>query len=338
MNTQRMSVNRERSLTVHNGWVMLPIVIGLLLGSIAVFVYSIAAVVKHDDAPIWPLFIGAILSEATSILMLAGFFTLQPNEARVLVLFGQYKGTVRESGFHWGNPFYSNGPRTGTFASRIAEAQNQAAAAKAGTPQPHRKSLPRFKISLRARTLNGDKLKVNDKRGNPIEIAAVVVWRVQDTAQAVFDVEDFEDYVETQSESALRHLASCYAYDHGEEDEITLRSNVTEVSQALSVELHERLAKAGVAVEEARLTHLAYAPEIAQAMLRRQQAEAVIAARQKIVHGAVSMVDLALKEMAEKNVVQLDDERKASMVSNLMVVLCSESEVHPVVNAGTLYN
>jgi regulator of protease activity HflC (stomatin/prohibitin superfamily) len=180
-------------------------------------------------------------------------------------------------------------------------------------------------------------LKVNDKRGNPIEIAAVVVWNVRNTAQAVFDVDDFENYVRVQSESAVRHLASAYAYDNGEENEITLRSGVDEISQALMRELQARLDKAGVVVEEARLTHLAYAPEIAQAMLRRQQAEAVIAARQKIVHGAVSMVDMALRELADKHVVQLDDERRAAMVSNLMVVLCGESEVHPVVNTGTLY-
>jgi len=165
----------------------------------------------------------------------------------------------------------------------------------------------------------------------------VVVWRVQDTAQAIFDVEDFQNYVRVQSESALRHLASAYAYDHGEENEVTLRSGVDEVSQALKEELQARLEKAGVQIEEARLTHLAYAPEIAQTMLRRQQAEAVIAARRKIVHGAVSMVDMALKELAEKEVVHLDDERRAAMVSNLMVVLCGESEVHPVVNTGTLY-
>ena len=171
-----------------------------------------------------------------------------------------------------------------------------------------------------------------------MEIAAVVVWRVEDTAQAVFDVDDYEQYVATQSESALRHLASAYAYDHGEDEaEITLRSNVDDVSQALKVELEERLAKAGVVVDEARLTHLAYAPEIAQAMLRRQQAEAVIAARRKIVIGAVSMVEMALQQLSEKNVVDLDDERKAAMVSNLMVVLCGEAEVHPVVNTGTLY-
>jgi regulator of protease activity HflC (stomatin/prohibitin superfamily) len=202
---------------------------------------------------------------------------------------------------------------------------------------PPMTGLSRFKVSLRARNFNSERLKVNDKRGNPVEIAAVVVWRVQDTAQAMFDVQDFENYVRVQSESALRHLASFYAYDHGDVDEVTLLSGVDEVSLALKKELQVRLANAGVEVEEARLTHLAYAPEIAQAMLRRQQAEAVIAARQKIVHGAVSMVDMALKELAEKHVVQLDDERKAAMVSNLMVVLCGESEVHPVVNTGTLY-
>jgi regulator of protease activity HflC (stomatin/prohibitin superfamily) len=198
--------------------------------------------------------------------------------------------------------------------------------------------MDRNKVSLRARTLNGEKLKVNDKRGNPIEIAAVVVWRIEDTARAFFDVDDYENYVPIQSESALRHLANMYAYDDGEGTETTLRSNVEEVSKALKQELEERLSKAGVVVDEARLTHLAYAPEIAQVMLRRQQAEAVIAARQKIVQGAVSMVDMALKELADKDVVQLDDDRRAAMVSNLMVVLCSESEVHPIVNAGTLYN
>jgi regulator of protease activity HflC (stomatin/prohibitin superfamily) len=186
--------------------------------------------------------------------------------------------------------------------------------------------------------LNGEKLKVNDKQGNPIEIAAVVVWRIEDTARAFFDVDDYENYVPIQSESALRHLANMYAYDDGEGGATTLRNNVDEVSQALRQELEERLSKAGVAVDEARLTHLAYAPEIAQVMLRRQQAEAVIAARQKIVQGAVSMVDMALKELADKDVVQLDGERRAAMVSNLMVVLCSESEVHPVVNTGTLYS
>ncbi len=195
-----------------------------------------------------------------------------------------------------------------------------------------------MKVSLRARTLNGERLKVNDKRGNPIEIAAVVVWRIDDTAQAFFDVDDYENYVPIQSESALRHIANMYSYDDGEGTETTLRSNPDEVSEALRTELQARLAKAGVVVDEARLTHLAYAPEIAQVMLRRQQAEAVIAARQKIVQGAVGMVEMALTELSARGFVSLDDERKASMVSNLMVVLCSESEVHPVVNTGTLYS
>jgi regulator of protease activity HflC (stomatin/prohibitin superfamily) len=194
------------------------------------------------------------------------------------------------------------------------------------------------KISLRARNFNSEKLKVNDKRGNPVEIAAVIVWQVDETARAAFDVDDFESYVHIQSEAAIRHIASMYAYDRGDEHELTLRESADEVATSLKKELQERLDKAGVVVEEARLTHLAYAPEIAQAMLRRQQAEAVIAARQKIVHGAVSMVDMALRELAERSVVKLDDERKASMVSNLLVVLCGETEASPVINTGTLYS
>jgi regulator of protease activity HflC (stomatin/prohibitin superfamily) len=317
--------------------VALSIAILLLLGGVTVFIYSIAAGVNELRHPIWGLFVIGLIGVIVGIVMLPGFFTLQPNEARVLILFGAYRGTVRASGFHWGNPFYSNGGQATGTARRIAEAELNLAKGKVPGGPRQRRSQSRHRVSLRARTLNGEKLKVNDKRGNPVEIAAIVIWRVQDTAQATFDVDDYEKYVETQSESALRHLASCYAYDHGEENETTLRSGVEEVSQALRSELQERLAKAGVVVEEARLTHLAYAPEIAQAMLRRQQAEAVIAARQKIVHGAVSMVDMALKELADKEVVHLDDERRAAMVSNLMVVLCGESEVHPVVNTGTLY-
>lgn len=336
MNASTLNPNREQVVTVQNGWVWLPIIILLKLGSIALFIYSIAAGDQQVGHPLWVLFTAGILGMILAVFLMPGFFTLQPNEARVLVLFGKYRGTVRESGFHWGNPFYTNGPNATVAALK---AGLRSAATKEKTPETpaNLKQTGRNKISLRARNLNSDKLKVNDKRGNPVEIAAVIVWRVQDTAQATFDVDDYETYVRIQSESAIRHLASRYPYDHGEENELTLRSGVDEVSQALRQELEARLAKAGVAVEEARLTHLAYAPEIAQAMLRRQQAEAVIAARQKIVHGAVSMVDMALKELAEKHVVQLDDERRASMVSNLMVVLCGESEVHPVVNTGTLY-
>jgi regulator of protease activity HflC (stomatin/prohibitin superfamily) len=310
---------------VKNGWMMLGLVLTTLLVDIGIVLS------RPEERPGLIAFV--VLSLIAIVFILPGFFSLQPNQARVLVLFGAYKGSVRESGLHWGNSFYSNGQSS--MGSQLAEAQKKGSKSEAHSEQ--RRTLGRNKISLRARTLNGDPLKVNDKRGNPIEIAAVVVWRVGDTAQAVFDVDNYENFVTTQSESALRHLASRYPYDDGAEDEVTLRSNVEEVSHALRVELEQRLAKAGVMVDETRLTHLAYAPEIAQAMLRRQQAEAVIAARGKIVHGAVSMVDMALKELASKDVVHLDDERRAAMVSNLMVVLCGESEVHPVVNAGTLY-
>jgi regulator of protease activity HflC (stomatin/prohibitin superfamily) len=338
MNTVQSKASQERAVSAQNGWIMLPVLLILLVGDIALLVFAIKDGIETTGQPHGWLVVLSLLLLPVCILLLTGFFTLQPNEARVLVLFGDYKGTVRSSGFHWGNPFYTNGPGQLAMMAQAAAREGKPLGTKAGSAAPAPKTMGRNKISLRARTLNGDKLKVNDKRGNPIEIAAVVVWRVGDTAQATFDVDNYENYVSTQSESALRHLASLYSYDYGEEHEITLRSNVAEVSQALREELQERLAKAGVAVDEARLTHLAYAPEIAQAMLRRQQAEAVIAARQKIVQGAVSMVEMALKDLADKHVVTLDDERKASMVSNLMVVLCGETEVHPVINTGTLYN
>lgn len=338
MDGQQHSLNREREVKAMSGWGMLAAVIIILLAGITLLV--VAGVLGDDGnlsaAGVWALVGPGIVLLLLGSVLSFGFFTLEPNQTRVLVLFGAYKGTVRAGGFRWANPFYSNGPVAKATADGRGGEGAAAAAKKSSTPRTIKK-LPRYKVSVRARTLNGPKLKVNDRRGNPVEIATVVVWRVRDTAQAVFDVDDLEVYVETQSETALRHLASSYAYDHGEENEITLRSNVDEVSQALKDELEQRLARAGVLVEEARLTHLAYAPEIAQAMLRRQQAEAVIDARQKIVHGAVSMVDMALRELAEKGVVELDSERKAAMVSNLMVVLCGESEVHPVVNAGTLY-
>ena len=339
MSNEVTTVNRERQVGTLSGWFMLPVTIALLAAALWLVITGFMAArgphpgfvevqvnqpglvpYKVDHSPNWTKVIAGGLTMVAFVLAANGFFTLQPNEARVLVLFGAYKGTARQAGFHWANPFYSR-TITRTAAAERKPGQRPA----------------RQKISLRAHNLNGDKLKVNDKRGNPIEIAAVVVWRVADTAQAVFDVEDYENYVMVQSESAVRHLASRYAYDHGEEDEITLRSGVDEVSRALQIELQERLTRAGVQVEEARLTHLAYAPEIASAMLRRQQAEAVIAARQKIVHGAVSMVDMALRELADKAVVQLDDERRAAMVSNLMVVLCGDTEVRPVINTGTLY-
>lgn len=289
------SSSNERVVRVLPGAPMLLVTFGLLFAGL--FAFFLAA---EGGGRLMVLV--AILCELFFVLSCGGYFSLQPNTARVLVLFGSYQGTVRESGFHWTNPF--------------------------------NRKLP---VSLRARNFQSEKLKVNDKRGNPIEIACVVVWRVADTAQAVFDVDAYIDYVRVQSESAVRHLANSYAYDHGEENELTLRGGGDDVQRDLQNELQDRLGKAGVIVDEARITHLAYAPEIANAMLRRQQAEAVIAARQKIVHGAVSMVDMALRELAERSVVNLDDERKAAMVSNLMVVLCGENEVHPIINTGTLY-
>jgi regulator of protease activity HflC (stomatin/prohibitin superfamily) len=333
--TNRVAASRERLVRVENGWFMLVGIIGLLLDDIALLAYAIMHGVQTTGQPHIPFLVAALALLPFCIVLTTGFFTLQPNEARVLLLFGAYKGTVRQSGFRWGNPFYSNGPHQPNGPERAGAGEGQPFGLRGRIAR--RAASGRNKISLRARTLNVEKLKVNDKRGSPIEIAAVVVWRVADTAQAMFDVDDYQAYVHTQSESALRHLASQYSYDQGDQDESTLLGNVEEVSQALCAELQERLNKAGVAVDEARLTNLSYAPEIAQVMLRRQQAEAVIAARQKIVHGAVSMVDMALRELAEKHVVQLDDERRAAMVSNLMVVLCGESEVHPVVNTGTLY-
>jgi len=296
-------MTKEKQVTLADGWGMLVINLLLLGGGVALFLVGIAISESSRGFVGAMMCLAGVLMLGIGLVSLAGHVTLQPNEACLLTLFGSYKGTARDSGFWWTNPFMS-----------------------------------KKKISLRARNLEGGKLKVNDKQGNPIEIAAVVVWRVEETAQASFDVQNYEDYVRIQSETAVRHLANSYAYDHGEEHEITLRSSMDEISLALTRELQDRLAKAGVHVDEARLTHLAYAPEIAQVMLRRQQADAVIAARQKIVQGAVSMVQMALGELANKHIVELDEERKAAMVSNLLVVLCGESEVHPVINAGTLYS
>ncbi|MEP6874113.1 MAG: SPFH domain-containing protein [Burkholderiales bacterium] len=257
-----------------------------------------------------PLMLGVVvLGLLTSAWCLTGLYMLQPNQAALLTLFGSYRGTDRSEGLRWANPFYI-----------------------------------KKKVSVRARNFNSEKLKVNDLRGNPIEIAAAVVWRIDDTAQATFDVDNFETYVLTQAESAVRHLALSYAYDNLDEPsaatarEVTLRSGTDEVSAALRRELQARFAQAGIVVVDAKLTHLAYAPEIAGTMLRRQQAEAIIAARSKIVQGAVGMVELALNGLAERGLLQLDDERKAAMVSNLLVVLCSDHDATPVVNTGTLYN
>jgi regulator of protease activity HflC (stomatin/prohibitin superfamily) len=327
--TPSAAPTREMVRTAIGGWVMLFFNLVLLLGGLILFIYGVAQG-SGADRSAWPILAGPLLA-ALGFIFLFGHFTLQPNEGRVMILFGAYKGTVRTSGFFWANPFYSR--NRGRINLPGAPWKNPQTGR---TEAPHRTLST--KISLRSRNFISDKLKVNDKGGNPVEIAAVIVWRVADTARAAFDVDDFESYVQIQSESAIRHIASLYSYDHSEEKEPTLRDSADEVALALRSELQARLEKSGLTVDEARLTHLAYAPEIAQAMLRRQQAEAVIAARQKIVHGAVSMVEMALRELSEKSVVHLDEERKASMVSNLLVVLCAESQATPVINTGTLYN
>ena len=324
------SAASERIASTLNGWGMLILNIALLCGGF----YLIASTAADGG----PMRVIGGLSTLIGLIMLGGYFTLQPNQARVLILFGAYKGTVRSSGFHWANPFYSRSRGINSHkdsGSSEGDQRNRPGRRRAGGGLGLQ--WLSTKLSLRAHNFSSDAIKVNDKRGNPVEIAAVVVWRVENTAQAVFDVEDYTSYVEIQSESAIRSIASRYAYDQGEEHEITLRGGADEVALALKEELQVRLLKAGVIVEEARLTHLAYAPEIAPVMLRRQQAEAIIAARKIIVQNAVSMVHMALDELDQKNVVKLDDERKAAMVSNLLVVLCGNSDASPVINTGTLY-
>ena len=289
----------EKSTRVFPGYPMLAL--GIIITGLSVWL-TILASGGQNAGQIVLSSIGYI----AAVLIFVGLIIVNPNEAKVLVLFGKYTGTIQENGFFWANPF-----------------------------------LVKKRFSLRARNLSGQKLKVNDKIGNPIEIAAVIVWQVQDTFKAAFEVDDYEQYVVNQSEVAVRHLAQSYPYDsfedEGREEGLTLRGGADQVSKLLEGELQARLARAGVKVLEARISHLAYAPEIAEAMLRRQQATAVVAARTKIVQGAVSMVEMALKQLSEKNLVELDDERRAAMISNLLVVLCSESAASPVINAGTLY-
>jgi len=259
------------------------------------FLLFLTGVLQEKPLPVCLAIIGVI----GCVVCLVGLFTVNPNEAKVLQLFGNYRGTVREPGLRWVNPFFTKRP-----------------------------------ISLRVRNFESERLKVNDLAGNPIEIAAVVVWRVVDTAEALFHVDNYNDFVHVQSESALRNMALSYPYDAHVEGEIALRSHTAEVAEHLKTEIQERLAQAGVEVLEARISHLAYAPEIAHAMLQRQQASAVIAARQKIVEGAVGMVEMALEMLSHQNIVELDNERKADMVSNLLVVLCSDRGTQPVVSAG----
>ncbi len=291
----------EKEIKVRPGAVMMLVYVLMLAVSVAAF----AVGVSQDTTVLGTaLIIAGIVLFLVWCVFTGGFFTLQPNVAAALILFGAYKGTVKKPGWHWTNPF-----------------------------------MTKKTVSLRSRNLNGEKLKVNDEMGNPIEIAAVVVWHVANTYEALFEVESYEAYVKTQSESAIRHLAGLYPYDITDDNkQISLRGSADEVAVALTRELQERLGKAGVVVDEARLSHLAYAPEIAAAMLQRQQAAAIVAARQKIVEGAVGMVEMALKKIAENGMAQFDEERKAAMVSNLMVVLCGERAAQPIINTGTLHN
>ncbi len=291
-----MQTVTESSARRMNGYFFLLIQF-ILIGLNAYLIYWMA--LNEEVQGLWieiPLFV-------YTVLHMVGFFVVQPNEGRVLVLFGRYIGSVRESGFHWANPF---------------------------AVKKH--------ISLRIRNFNSEKIKVNDKHGNPIEIAAVVVWRVVDTSRALFDVEDFEEFVGIQSETAIRGLATSYPYDSQTEEVASLRGNPQLIAEQLQKEVQTRLQVAGVEVTESRISHLAYAPEIAQAMLRRQQAQAIIDARKKIVEGAVGMVDDALRLLSEHHIVELDEEKKATMVNNLMVALVSETQAQPIINTGTLYS
>ncbi len=294
---------REIEHKALSGFLMLGVLVPALIGLVWMVIATIRDLAQLGATPGrvgW--LVGFILLVVTDVIMMAGLFTVAPNEGKVLQLFGRYVGTAREPGLRWANPF-----------------------------------LTKNRVSLRVRNFETGKLKVNDKRGNPIEFASVVVWKVVDTAEAIFMVDDFKHYVHVQSEAAGRALATGYPYDVFEEGEVSLVSHTAEISDKLKIEIQDRLDQAGVEVIEARISHLAYSPEIASAMLQRQQAAAVIAARKKIVQGAVGMVEDALNQLSEHGIVELDDERRAQMVSNLLVVLTSESRPQPVLNAGSLY-
>ncbi len=293
----------ERITRVSNGWLAFFLIMGTLLGAVGWFIWVVTHLGRGATAGDIAMIVASVGLVLAMLICFGGLFALAPNQAEAMLLAGKYKGTVREQGFWWMNPFNKG-----------------------------------IKISQRVRNLNSEKLKVNDVRGNPIEIGAVVVWRVTDTFKALFEVDDYASFVNIQSESALRHLASEFPYDTVTDGEKSLRGSMDEVNAALLVELQARLEKAGIVVDEARLSHLAYAPEIAGAMLRRQQAEATVAARFKIVEGAVGMVESALEHLEKNKTVEMDPERKAAMVSNLLVVLCGEQAAQPVVNTGTLYS
>jgi regulator of protease activity HflC (stomatin/prohibitin superfamily) len=295
-----MAMIQEKGFRAVSGWLMLLVLVLGVIGSIWLVITGVAVIKDTGDGT---LFTASLVALGLDVFLMLGLFIVNPNEGKVLQLFGRYVGTAKDAGFQWANPLYS-----------------------------------KRRVSLRVRNFESGHLKVNDLDGNPIEIAAVVVWRVMDTAEAMFEVDDYENYVHVQSEAALRNMATSYPYDAHDDAVLSLRGHTSAIADHLRKEIEDRLAKAGVHVVEARISHLAYAPEIAAAMLQRQQAGAIIAARQRIVDGAVGMVEMALDRLARNNVVELDEERKAAMVSNLLVVLCSERSTQPVVNAGTLHH
>ncbi|MDB4743409.1 SPFH domain-containing protein [Planctomicrobium sp.] len=312
---------REKAFHPKSGWGMLIVVLALLIGAIGLIIWN-----TNQRNPSIPLVLISIAMFPASFICAFGFMAVAPNDSRVLLLFGDYKGTVTQSGFFWVNPFYSKKKLSlrvrnfETGSSQSADRKNEAGV-----------------VVEKGRRSGGKPSKVNDRDGNPIDISAVVVWKVTDTAEAMFEVDDYQNYVEVQSEAALRVLASRHPYD-SEDHEISLRGSTSEISDQLQNDIQERLDKAGVEVIEARISHLAYSPEIAAAMLQRQQAQAVVAARTQIVAGAVGMVEMALEHLEKDNIIELDDERKASMVSNLLVVLCSDRHTQPVINTGSIYN
>lgn len=316
----------EKSFVPMAGWFPLALVILGFLGTVGAFIATVSSVDNRSEILNVVLFLGVGGIAVVTFVALFGFLAIQPNDSRVLLLFGSYKGTVKQSGFFWVNPFYSKK----SVSLRVRNFET------GSTSVGETKDKQGVVITPKTRT-HGRPSKVNDKDGNPIEISAVVVWRVVNTAEALFEVDDYEDYVGVQSEAALRNLATRHPYD-SHDHEVSLRSNTQEISDQLQHDIQERVDQAGVEVIEARISHLAYAAEIAAAMLQRQQASAVVAARTKIVEGAVGMVQQALEHLSRDKIVELDDERKAAMVSNLLVVLCSDRHAQPVVNTGTLHN
>lgn len=315
----------EKIMKPSSGWFPLAVFVTMIVGAVATFITSIANERVIGDTGLLIAVIGSIVCVVCAVVGLCGLMAIAPNQARVLLLFGEYRGSVVQSGFFWVNPFYSKKK----ISLRVRNFET------GSVTTPEQKDATGKVISEKKRS-SGRPSKVNDRDGNPIEISAVVVWKVVNTAEALFEVDDYEDFVAVQSESALRNLASRHPYD-SEDHQISLRGSTQDISDQLKEDIQERLDKAGVQVIEARISHLAYAAEIAAAMLQRQQAQAVVAARTKIVEGAVGMVQMALDHLDNDKVVQLDEERKAAMVSNLLVVLCSDRHTQPVINTGSLY-